>query len=528
MRAKQKAVISILMLLLLFPIASLASVASVTISGVTTEYSSLQEAFDTASATAKETAVTAVVTLLKDLGSETNPVTKTLLIHGGNIIFDMNGKTITAYNAQTDEILGAGCALLVMGGAVLEIKNGAIIDGYEAAVNILEASQVTLTNGKLSGDFISVYANNKSRFIMNGGVLETNSIAVSLGADDPQYANCEAIITGGLITSKQNNRIRFDVAYSTLQMSGGMVDVSCSFELYDSPSYPKLIQLSGGTFKGGLSGQFDTVGSSLNDFLANGYAYYTNNTSVTITNNQTQIANSVTIKPTDDTHAHIFDRRIPAEKYLAKEATCTTPRLYYKSCKCNESGTETFEAGAPKGHNFNTERYACMVEGHAKLCVVCGEHAAIVPHKSNNKTACRICGYDGYTIIEGAGQIITPKTAAFQPFRSDAKFDTFLEVQLNGKVLDTKTQCTVTEGSIRVTLKEEFVRTLPEGEHTLAIISSENGVVAAAVTVFEVASALPITELPQTGDNSNSILYMAMLLVSLASLYALHKRNAHT
>ena len=44
---------------------------------------------------------------------------------------------------------------------------------------------------------------------------------------------------------------------------------------------------------------------------------------------------------------HVFDKEVVTDKYLAKEADFTHGKIYYYSCKCGESGTDTFEAGEP-------------------------------------------------------------------------------------------------------------------------------------------------------------------------------------
>ena len=54
---------------------------------------------------------------------------------------------------------------------------------------------------------------------------------------------------------------------------------------------------------------------------------------------------------------HSFELEKADEKYLKSEATCAAPAVYYKSCKCGEKGTETFEYGTvnPDNHTGGTE-----------------------------------------------------------------------------------------------------------------------------------------------------------------------------
>ena len=54
---------------------------------------------------------------------------------------------------------------------------------------------------------------------------------------------------------------------------------------------------------------------------------------------------------------HSFELEKAEEEYLKSEATCAAPAVYYKSCKCGEKGTETFEYGAvnPDRHTGGAE-----------------------------------------------------------------------------------------------------------------------------------------------------------------------------
>lgn len=51
--------------------------------------------------------------------------------------------------------------------------------------------------------------------------------------------------------------------------------------------------------------------------------------------------------------SHDYSSEIVDDKYLKNEATCATPKTYYKSCKyCGEKGTSTFTIGTTTEHNF--------------------------------------------------------------------------------------------------------------------------------------------------------------------------------
>ena len=98
-------------------------------------------------------------------------------------------------------------------------------------------------------------------------------------------------------------------------------------------------------------------------------------------------------------------------------------------------------------------------------------------------------------IIEGTGQSITAGEKKALTFRSNASFDDFKRVELDGKTLDGDNY-TVKEGSIIVTLDADYVATLPAGEHTIGIVS-ESGTAETTFTVEEKAA-------PGTSDDSNN------------------------
>ena len=64
---------------------------------------------------------------------------------------------------------------------------------------------------------------------------------------------------------------------------------------------------------------------------------------------------------------HSFELEKADEKYLKSEAACAAPAVYYKSCKCGEKGTDTFEYGTvnPDNHTGGTEIRNASEANHA-------------------------------------------------------------------------------------------------------------------------------------------------------------------
>ena len=95
-------------------------------------------------------------------------------------------------------------------------------------------------------------------------------------------------------------------------------------------------------------------------------------------------------------HKHIYDQQIVNDEYKASDATCTEPAKYYQSCVCGAKGTETFENGSANGHTWGswtgngdgTHSRTCSVCGDTEsencsggtatcsqlaVCDICGE-----------------------------------------------------------------------------------------------------------------------------------------------------------
>lgn len=126
-------------------------------------------------------------------------------------------------------------------------------------------------------------------------------------------------------------------------------------------------------------------------------------------------------------------------------------------------------------------------------------------------------GIKMYKIIDGAEQTVESKSENIV-FRSDAPFDEFDQVMINGLVLDKK-YYSVKKGSTIVTLNEDFAKEIPTGMHLFGIISKD-GVAITTFTVDDKAAADNDTKSPQTGDNSHMALWIALLAASVFVLAA--------
>ena len=238
----------------------------------------------------------------------------------------------------------------------------------------------------------------------------------------------------------------------------------------------------------------------------------------------------------DTALGHSYTREDTGAAHLKSAATCTEDAVYYKSCeRCAENGSETFTAaGTALGHDFAGQPYLHDKTGHWQTCKRDGcdvtstaeKHISDEGKITKEPTAavegektftCTVCGLVlrtepvaklAPTIVEGANGKHQTGGNTDLTFRSDASFEDFLSVSVDGKVLD-KNQYTLREGSILVTLKADYLSTLSVGQHTLGVTSASG----TAETVFTITAAPAVVP---TGDTTGLTLW-----VSLAALCGL-------
>ncbi|MGI6020507.1 MAG: DUF6273 domain-containing protein [Lachnospiraceae bacterium] len=171
-------------------------------------------------------------------------------------------------------------------------------------------------------------------------------------------------------------------------------------------------------------------------------------------------------------------------------------------------------------------------------CIDCGEYFSDQTGKNNIDPVDAILPKLPPEIIEGMGQ----KTVKGEPralsFRSNAAFEDFLSVEIDGKTLDAENYSAV-EGSILVSLNADYVASLSAGEHTVGIVSDSG----TASTTFDVTVKAESVDDGNggtnggadhsstgetgsganslaTGDNSHFALWIALLIVSAGALAA--------
>lgn len=117
-------------------------------------------------------------------------------------------------------------------------------------------------------------------------------------------------------------------------------------------------------------------------------------------------------------------------------------------------------------------------------------------------------------ILEGANITINEGEKVEISFRSNAAFEDFIRVKLDGKELALSKEYTLKKENITVVLTPDFVATLSVGEHTVEIVSV-SGTATAKITVNKNASENRPEKSPVTGDSTNIVLCVTILAFAL-------------
>ena len=132
-------------------------------------------------------------------------------------------------------------------------------------------------------------------------------------------------------------------------------------------------------------------------------------------------------------------------------------------------------------------------------------------------------------VIKGKGQSVNQGEKKELSFTSNASYDDFKYVKLDGNELDPKNY-TVKEGSTIVTLNKDFVSTLKAGKHTIVIVS-ETGEASTEFTVNKKTSVIkPSSDknTTNTGLISNIGLWISLMFTSLDAMiigFVLNKKR---
>lgn len=110
----------------------------------------------------------------------------------------------------------------------------------------------------------------------------------------------------------------------------------------------------------------------------------------------TIIVITILIIPHFTEHSHLFTESVPNSSFLASEANCQLPAMYYKSCSCGEKGIEVFPHGEPNSFNhvYINKFYDLIDELTHKtitICKDCNVELSSVDENHDGNDLCSLC-----------------------------------------------------------------------------------------------------------------------------------------
>lgn len=186
---------------------------------------------------------------------------------------------------------------------------------------------------------------------------------------------------------------------------------------------------------------------------------------------------------------YVYNQEVESSEYLATPATCMTPARYYKSCICGAKGTEAFAAtGTHLGHAYIEVKNPQFLREKATNCK---EH-------DTYWYVCSRCGKTSKTI----NKYYEDKDSKGEHISSDWIIDQQPTVAKEGS---KHKECTVCKEVLETEkiAKLENVKTETKKEET------------ASKKEIKVESKKAVT----TGDNTNSIVPIVLLGISLLGIY---------
>lgn len=116
-----------------------------------------------------------------------------------------------------------------------------------------------------------------------------------------------------------------------------------------------------------------------------------------------------------------------------------------------------------------------------------------------------------YNIIAGANGVWTQNSDGTLTFRANGEFSNFTGVKVDGTLIDAKNY-TAVSGSTVITLKTDYLKTLPAGAHTLTVVYTDGE--CSTNFVIQASQNTGMPDIPNTNNNSSITLWIALLFIS--------------
>ena len=186
---------------------------------------------------------------------------------------------------------------------------------------------------------------------------------------------------------------------------------------------------------------------------------------------------------------------------VTTEPTCENKGIKTFTCtKCNTTKTEDIAA---LGHELThvakkdatTEEFGNIEYWNCSKCKKNFKDS----EGTNEITGSTVIPKLAPSIIKGDNQSVTEKEEKALSVTSNASYDDFIEVKVDGTTLDIS-KYTKVKGSTIITLNADYVSTLSVGTHTLDVVSKFG----TATAHFKVEKKVEITPTPETNKSSTT------------------------
>ncbi len=187
--------------------------------------------------------------------------------------------------------------------------------------------------------------------------------------------------------------------------------------------------------------------------------------------------------------AHTYNQKVVSDNYKASDATCTEPARYYYSCICGAKGTETFDDRDATGHSYGEPVWNWSDDG--KTCTVTFTCANDETHKESPNVTVTSAVKTPATCTEKG---VTTYTAT---------------VAFNGETY-TATKDVADIPAIGHSYEDGKCSVCGAADPNYKPTESDNG--------NSDSSATGETTSPETGDDSNVMLWIAVMLAAGTAL----------
>ena len=189
-------------------------------------------------------------------------------------------------------------------------------------------------------------------------------------------------------------------------------------------------------------------------------------------------------------HNHVYNQEVESSKYLKQAATCVTPGIYYKSCTCGAKSNSEFYTGH-LGHDYTVKvKKEAYLKSKAKDCTEHDVYWYVCSRCGKTSTTLSYADLDSKVDHVSSDWIIDQQPTVAKEGSKHKECTVCKEVLETEKIAKLENKATVTP-----TVKKEEIKT-------------------------ETKTA---TQAVKTGDNTNIIEVVCLLVFSLAVLTFVRK-----